>query len=1378
MPYSIEFSQVGLFECSGSRLKQKVADRKLRAKVCKMTSVTVQPSVTDLEVFVPDLLRRNAANLVGDGRATARLNLIYMTIDVVGFSHICAKAVEASERKVEAIAVSINDLHASVFEIIRSQGGSIHAVSGDAIFAEWDTQHSAHSNPAQSAKACADIVQAAFARGDIKFLGQSVGARIVLDYGEVILGSVGASQGDRHIILSGNVAVELGENLAAAAEDNMRLTTRFLEFSKAQVALTGEGTSGPATTPPRNTPTATPQLANQIVESFVPAWMRKIVRAADADWLAELRRTTILFARLTDQAGTNLSSLTRLDALFESYQEAVSAAGGHIMPLIRDDKGLIVLSCWGLRGAMYEDNAVRALRAGHALLNAATQQDWKADIGVRTGMVFVGAVGDAGFRQYTVLGGAVNAAAAMMMRAQGHILVDVETAQLANQIYDFEIAETVLLKGKAASEPLYSPISQSAKRRRKYDVLVGREKDLRLSQNGLEGTQRATWIFGEPGIGKSHLTNRLCEDARDAGTRVLYSGAENSSSASLLFIWREIFATLFNAPTDEEVVLTKEEVLPLLAGIPNAEELLPILRSVLNLDVSETTFMSELTPERRGIEVTSFLSNVYLKLTDESPSLLVLDDIQWIDTASWALLATVRRRKPDTALLINSRLMDLTRRSADAQFVLNPRNAQQVPLSGLSLDGTAALLRQSLSVHNLPKELAPIVHARTNGHPFYTRELIQSLLHDKIIHVSGDRCHIRLGLTDLRGVAFPDTVQSAIGSRYARMEFDAQLTLKVASVVGRQFSLDLVEAAHPTRPGRIVQQQHLAAAEELQLIHLVQPGLYEFTHALARDAIYDLLLTGQRQKLHRNTAQALRSFANENETPAPAILAHHYENAGETQKAIAYLEEAAEASIAAQTFRETAEYLLRALRLNAERNLPKSDFTIGDWHQQIAKALFELGQVHLSAKHYENAIWLLTSDVRAPCGTARGIPREFWRLKTQPMCPAVDDERRTRLLVAAECCVQLSFLVYEIQQLFKAIHFTFLGTNLAKLAGGDSKALARSDLNLAIASFSLPFAFDGERHLRQGLAIADRQSDNPSLRLWAYHTASCYCEADGRFDEAISLAKDAIDAAEQTDLDRDREQAAAQLANCLRRVGRYRDAVPLDQRTLAIARNRGVLQTQLWALNGLTRCLMWLGETAQHREMLAVARGYLSDPDIRKNSSDNNYLAYSIAEALAALEDGTPEDLFNWLEEAVAVYDGIRDPQVYMTDMPGAVLDLILPTWYRTGDARCLGLAKRMVKNAKKTARLYRAARCHPHIARGDLALMRGKPQAARRHWQKAFDLAQQNTLKINEAHAHYRLLHLEGRVAEVASVPVFAELPDGFQQTWRLLDRFGGDAY
>ena len=1333
-------------------------------------------SMTDdafLSSFVPDLAAELASVSTFDAPTSTDADLVMLYMDLDGFSRNCAYAVSKRDRDIDNFAAAISALFGDAFALIKANGGTVFSLAGDAVSAGWNVAH-APQKVAEAAVACAHALDDYIGKHRTPLFDTPVSASILLDRGSANLGVVGGYDDQWQAVLLGDVVHDLATHLRSAKAGRIVATRAFANMLENTLAVDSEDAAPYVDVFDPQTLVKFDPQPNSTLNSAPLALVPRLAASANdisKDWLSELRSATALFARRTLDDPQQSLSLDQLQHLVREFQDCVDGQGGRVVQVLADDKGLIFLAAWGLSSSMHEDNAARALRAGLRYNEEAAANGETLDVGLSSGGIYEGVIGSNIYRQFVIIGPAANRSASLAQIADGRVVADETTMQAASKKFEFSELAAVSIKGQANPERIFEPISFRAKPHIDRPRLIGRTVELAAADAAFgsvaaDPSKRGLWVVGSPGMGKSHFAAELIQRAEQRGVRSVMSTAEVFDLSSDLQVWRHIFENLLDltAPSARE----RKEVAARLEGVSDLDRRLPLLNEVTDLAFEPTVFSKNLTATQRRSEAIRFLADITAHLVGDGPLLLVLDDVQWIDTASWALLAAILQRCQKIDVLLVSREMDVQLLPREAQDLLNLRHMDQLRLSGLPQSETDALLGDVLQVQAIPEQISNGIHTRTEGHPYYSRELALDLLQRGVIHVSGGLCHVRLGLNDLESVDFPDNVQGAVRSRFSQMSVDVQITLKVASVLGRVIDIATLEQVHPDTPDQTDLKAYLETAQTAELVRPMPSGAYEFSHALTQGSIYSLLVADQRRMLHRSYAEVLEASDKVQQTASAALLSWHWQEAGELKTALSYLVQAADQARETQSHMETAKHLTRALELNGELGKPRSDQEIATWHQNLAQALFEMNQVHASITQFKSAVWLLLRDVRRPSNPAIGAIREFAILKTRGMKREPDENKRKRLLAAADCCIQLAFQHYEINELIHSMHYTFLAVNLAKMAGEDSEALARSNLNLSIASFSLPFALDGDRHLRYGMQIAQRSNDL-KLKYWVHFTASSYNAAAGRYKAGIQDAKRASDISHTHMLPRDSEAADAQLAVSLRLAGAYRDSAAADQATIDSARARGVLQTQIWSLAGHLKSYMMLGDTAMQAEALNALRSLLSDPTARENCSASNFANYCMGEAFAAGEGDRRDDVAYWLVEAVETLTSISDPQVYMTDAPGYFSDALLLAWYRSGNDEYLRLCGSLRKYARKLAKLYPGARPLKHIVDGDYARMRGDDKAAARGWNKAVQVAYSANLPLEVARGSHRLAHADGSVSRPASLD---ELPHNIPYPWILLEK------
>jgi hypothetical protein len=274
----------------------------------------------------------------------------------------------------------------------------------------------------------------------------------------------------------------------------------------------------------------------------------------------------------------------------------------------------------------------------------------------------------------------------------------------------------------------------------------------------------------------------------------------------------------------------------------------------------------------------------------DTPTVLILDDLQWADTSTRLLLGHLLRDAEPTRMLIVG-----TQREDGPAL---PRAFERIELAGLD----AAEIEALVAVHDVPGSSDAFVRRLqewTEGNPFYIEETLRSLA----------------GASDLSRIVVPAGVKALIGDRLSRLSETAGQVLNVASVIGRDFRLELLEA--------LIEQpvdQIIAALEEATAAGLVceipdDADCFVFTQALVREVVYERQSASRRVRLHNRIAMALEE-AGPRLAPSPAALAHHFlacRHLDREGKAIGYLVQAAEQATASLAYEDAVAAYRSAL---------------------------------------------------------------------------------------------------------------------------------------------------------------------------------------------------------------------------------------------------------------------------------------------------------------------------------------------------------------------------------------------------------------------------------------------------------------------------------
>jgi class 3 adenylate cyclase len=541
--------------------------------------------------------------------------------------------------------------------------------------------------------------------------------------------------------------------------------------------------------------------------------------AGGAAGTSERRPITVLFA---DIAGSTAIA-ERMDP--EDWTAIVSQAFARMNATVTRYDGTIarlmgdgLLAFFGAPVA-HEDDPLRAVRCGldmaravdelSAELRAKAPIDLKVRVGINTGPVVVGVVGTDAASEYTAMGDAVNVAARMQALARpGTVLVSGATHRFVVALVESVDVGPLDIKGKANAVQAYevTGLKEGATGRGLGGIhapMIGRDTQLRRLRDvfaiARAGQGRFASILGEPGIGKSRLLAELrAEIERKDGQVRWVEGRCLSYGQTLpyhlvLDVVRSVIGVSGSAG-EPEVREALEHVLRELVGEDWAEPYLylgHLLSLKLTPEMQARVSASEMEAVKRYV---SSLMQTVRALSARGPVVLVFEDLHWADAASVdALLAFMPLAAQMPVLSI---LSSRTDRDAEGWRLVSAARdlfgdaLTEIRLDPLTSDETRSLVANLLEIESLPQKTRDLVLAKAEGNPFFVEEVIRMLIDRGAIQREGDRW---IATASVTGVEIPDTLQGLLLERIDRLPQESRRTLRVASVIGRQFGVSILE---------------------------------------------------------------------------------------------------------------------------------------------------------------------------------------------------------------------------------------------------------------------------------------------------------------------------------------------------------------------------------------------------------------------------------------------------------------------------------------------------------------------------------------------------------------------------------------------------------
>jgi class 3 adenylate cyclase/tetratricopeptide (TPR) repeat protein len=642
-------------------------------------------------------------------------------------------------------------------------------------------------------------------------------------------------------------------------------------------------------------------------------------RAADT---AERRQVTVMFSDLV--GSTALAA--RMDPedlreLISAYKKCVAEAvhrfGGFVAQYLGDG----VLVYFGYPEA-HEDDAERAVRAGldviAALSALRTSASLQTRIGIATGLVVVGDLtGSGNAQERGIIGETPNLAARLQAIAEPNtVLVAETTRRLLGNLFELRDVGARSLKGIAEPVRTWMVLRASTVESRfealhpsGLTVLVGREEEtellLRRWSRAKNGEGQVVLISGEAGIGKSRLTAVLLESAaHEPHTRLRYfCSPQHTDSAFYPIVGQMERAAGFLHNDIPQQKLDKLDAA--LAQSSASIQDVALIAEMLSLPDDGRYPALELTPQHRRRKTMEALTAQMVALSRQKPVLMILEDAHWADPTSLEAFS----RAVDRIRRLKVLLLVTFRPEFDAPWVGRPHVTVLI-INRLAEHQAGAMIDRIVGNKLLSGKIRQDIIERSDGIPLFVEEMTKA-----VVEAGSETAAQRMAAAiPSPALAVPASLHASLMARLDRLGGPAKELAQIAAVIGREFSHALLASvAHQPEPELRSALDRLIAAGLLFPRDEPPHATYLFKHALVQDAAYGTLLREPRRTLHARIAETIeRKFADVAEN-RPELLARHWTEAGQIEKAAGLWGKAGQRSLARSALVEAAEQLRRAL---------------------------------------------------------------------------------------------------------------------------------------------------------------------------------------------------------------------------------------------------------------------------------------------------------------------------------------------------------------------------------------------------------------------------------------------------------------------------------
>ena len=645
------------------------------------------------------------------------------------------------------------------------------------------------------------------------------------------------------------------------------------------------------------------------IRSYTPKHLADKILTSRSALQGEHKQVTVLFADV--QGSMELAEQVDPEewhAILDDFFRILAAGIHRFEGTVNQYTGDGIMALFGAPIA-HEDHASRACYAALYLrgelrrladrLRVKRGLNFGVRIGLNSGEVVVGKIGDDLRMDYTAQGQTVGLAARMEQLAEsGCICITEYTKRLIEGFFRVRNLGVSMVKGVRRPLHIYEledfrqfQSRLEISRERGFTRFVGRRAELAALnaalQQALNRQGNVIGVVGEPGVGKSRLCHEFLELNQNKGITYCKANCASHIQTVPLLPVQQLVRSLLTISEQDSEEETRKKIAGTLILLDEAlTDSLPVWFEFLAVKDPQLPD-KEVDAEVRQRKLFALIQRLVRLKAEREPLIILIDDLHWIDQPSDAFVDQLVDSIIDTRtlLLLNFR-PEYRRQWMDRSIY------RRLPLPALDRAGAREMVDELLGNDPSILGLAQKLVSRALGNPFFIEELVRTLAESG--NLAGQDGAYRL-VNPVKTQTLPRTVQAVLAARIDRLGETAKLVLQTASVIGQEFekrilgrTLDLTETELEDCLHRLVEVEFVYQNE------FYPEAVYAFRHPIVMEVAYHSLLSRPRADMHRRTALAFESLHSDNRDEIAGLLASHWEKAGDPFKAALWHRRAAQ----------------------------------------------------------------------------------------------------------------------------------------------------------------------------------------------------------------------------------------------------------------------------------------------------------------------------------------------------------------------------------------------------------------------------------------------------------------------------------------------------